>query len=1061
MNKIFRKKWAFIFLSLLCSFANAANVNVSTPTLNGTFTISWTGARTYVQLYEIVNGTNKSIPGSFSVPSGYYSTQKAPGTYYFLVKDFYVYNGGAPTSQDTRVTVIVSAAPIIPVMPPSINVYPNSFSRSFNVSWGESTGASTYELYNNGAFLRNVNGLSTSITDASFDTSYTFSVKACNSAGCSSARTAGSSSISEPFILPSSTLTASFNLQFLTPPGYSYVRIDERIGSGNWSTLATVAGSAGYQSYPLSRSNSTYQYVLYYCVQISNCPASSQVKSIQVAQPAPTVTAHFDPATVNEEGMSRLYWSSTGATTCTVPGVSGNAASSGNIVYPAPTVMSANQIIRETVTCTGGGGMGSAKAELNVNWINDAPAISSISDALTDEDVSTAPIRFTVGDEETAAVLLGVTARTDNPSLVASWQFTNNGIERLITITPKPNQFGSATMYITVTDANGGFTEQSFKLTVRSVDDAPIISIISDITLGETKEASVAFTVSDIDSPIGTITASTNNPSIATATVTGSGGHYTVVVKAGRINTDSPQYSTRVTISTPYLSESVTRSFNVAVTNLAPEVWIEQTSTRGQYYLSWDYGTYGVHLYENGVDVTALLAGASVGQVAGRKLITKTTSGKFTYAITDCIGSQSGLTCGSTPLSQKTISVEFPVIVAASFSKSEINENNIGAENTHAKFNWSSENSTSCSASGINGVSATSGEINYTAPSILRADQNLIVTVTCEGLNDTASAQAAINLKALNDAPTVSFDQPSIIVPQGEVFYLKFNAFDEEDLADIDLVAISGDASKVIDAGIQIEEINSQLQLKVTPLPGAFGNLSISLVAKDKNNISTTAVANVTINPRGTEGHSLTFNVPSTSTTGNFDITWSEGQTSVEVYEVGNPVALASGGSAGLFEVRGKPPGTYRYYANDCIRNMGGANCKATSIRTIVVTNVGVGLVDLLIYPPSDKDGDFMVTWSAVTGATHYELQQEANGLNWQDIFSGARRDYSALIDPGAYRFRVRACDATACSSVWKEGGVLTVTGRNAPTTSRTVYIHTDAQGSPSAETDESGNENE
>ena len=103
-----------------------------------------------------------------------------------------------------------------------------------------------------------------------------------------------------------------------------------------------------------------------------------------------------------------------------------------------------------------------------------APTISNITDRSILEDGTTGPIAFTVGDNETAAGSLTVTAKSSNQSLVpnANIVLGGSGAARTITVTPAANQNGTVTISVTVNDGFASATD-TFVLTVTSVNDAP------------------------------------------------------------------------------------------------------------------------------------------------------------------------------------------------------------------------------------------------------------------------------------------------------------------------------------------------------------------------------------------------------------------------------------------------------------------------------------------------------------------------------------------------------------------------------------------------------------
>ncbi len=100
--------------------------------------------------------------------------------------------------------------------------------------------------------------------------------------------------------------------------------------------------------------------------------------------------------------------------------------------------------------------------------VNDPPTISGIADQSTNEGTATGSIAFTIRDLETAAADLAVTGSSSNTTLVpnANIVFGGSGADRTVTITPRANQVGSATITVTVSDGKA-MASTVFKLTVR------------------------------------------------------------------------------------------------------------------------------------------------------------------------------------------------------------------------------------------------------------------------------------------------------------------------------------------------------------------------------------------------------------------------------------------------------------------------------------------------------------------------------------------------------------------------------------------------------------------
>ena len=104
---------------------------------------------------------------------------------------------------------------------------------------------------------------------------------------------------------------------------------------------------------------------------------------------------------------------------------------------------------------------------LTVGTPNNAPTISDVTDKSTNQNTSTGPIPFTVGDLETASGSLMVTRSSSNTTLVplANVVLGGSGASRTVTITPAANQSGTTTITLTVSDGTLTATD-TFVLTV-------------------------------------------------------------------------------------------------------------------------------------------------------------------------------------------------------------------------------------------------------------------------------------------------------------------------------------------------------------------------------------------------------------------------------------------------------------------------------------------------------------------------------------------------------------------------------------------------------------------
>ena len=174
----------------------------------------------------------------------------------------------------------------------------------------------------------------------------------------------------------------------------------------------------------------------------------------------------------------------------------------------------ADQFGTATITMTvrdADGGSSTSSFVLGVTPVNDAPIVTSIATRRIDEDTSTAALPLTIGDAETPAEALIVRLTSSNTALVPNENIivAGSGANRTVTITPTPNRSGNTEIELTVTDADGASTAEDFDLIVNPVNDATTISSIATQTTDENISIdSIPFTVSDVESAVGTLSVS-------------------------------------------------------------------------------------------------------------------------------------------------------------------------------------------------------------------------------------------------------------------------------------------------------------------------------------------------------------------------------------------------------------------------------------------------------------------------------------------------------------------------------------------------------------------------
>jgi hypothetical protein len=204
---------------------------------------------------------------------------------------------------------------------------------------------------------------------------------------------------------------------------------------------------------------------------------------------------------------------------------------------------------------------------------NTAPTISAVAAQSTEEDTATDSIAFTVGDAETAAGSLVVTAASSDQSVVASGGIAlgGTGTSRTLVLTPDSNAHGTTTITLMVSD--GELTvDTSFVLTVNPVNDAPVIGAIGSPTINmDASTGPLAFTVDDVDNVAENlvVSAAGNNQALlpdANITLGGAGVDRTVtaVPAAGQTGTAT------VTVTVSDGSTTDQTSFVLTVVNPHP-----------------------------------------------------------------------------------------------------------------------------------------------------------------------------------------------------------------------------------------------------------------------------------------------------------------------------------------------------------------------------------------------------------------------------------------------------------------------------------------------------------
>ena len=217
----------------------------------------------------------------------------------------------------------------------------------------------------------------------------------------------------------------------------------------------------------------------------------------------------------------------------------------GSFTYTAASAFKGTDTFTYQAVDAAGNASTAATVSINVELPpppppNTAPTISDVANQTSPGGGTVGPLTFTVGDAETPAGSLTVTAASSNTALVplSGIALGGSGANRTVTVTPAAGQSGTAIITLTVQDANGATAADTFTLTVpaTSGNTPPTISDVADRTSpGGGTVGPLAFTVGDAETPAGslTVTAASSNTALVPLSgiaLGGSGANRTVTV---------------------------------------------------------------------------------------------------------------------------------------------------------------------------------------------------------------------------------------------------------------------------------------------------------------------------------------------------------------------------------------------------------------------------------------------------------------------------------------------------------------------------------------------------
>ncbi|MBF0371170.1 MAG: tandem-95 repeat protein [Magnetococcales bacterium] len=537
--------------------------------------------------------------------------------------------------------------------------------------------------------------------------------------------------------------------------------------------------------------------------------------------------------------------------------VIGSAVASKTMSFTLEITPIADQSGSTTITLTASDGIDSSTDSfvLTVNPVNDAPTISDISNKNTVEDVATGDIAVTVGDIETDADDLTLTAISDNATLVpyTSFTFGGSGADRTIDILPASSQSGTATITVTVSDGSTS-TSTTFTLTVTGTNDPPTMSDITDQSTVEDVAVSVNFTVDDQDTALADLIltgVSDDQTVLPDSNITFSGSDNSRVLTLTPAADESGTANVTITVSDGESWVSDTFTLTVDPVNDAPTISTlldqtidEDTSTNAIGFTVDDVDSDVSTLTLTGLsgDATLVTSGGIVfGGADADRTVTLTPEADQYGSTTITVTVSDGDASSSDSFTLTVNPVIDPPTISdiADFTTDEDTATGpISFTTTNDPITTLTFSGTSSNAALVLDANITFGGTgdNQTVDITPEADQVGIttITVTADDGTYTVSDSFVLTVVNVNDAPTITAIADQVTDEDTVISGIAFTVDDlESDATDLITTAVSDNQTLVLDANVVISGADANRTLTITPEADLTGTTNITVTVSD------------------------------------------------------------------------------------------------------------------------------------------------------------------------------------------------------------------------------------
>ena len=757
---------------------------------------------------------------------------------------------------------------------------------------------------------------------------------------------------------------------------------------------------------------------------VNQAPTITSINDQTVTESSATNSLNFtvDDA---ESAASSLIITSSSSNTVLVPSgnivLSGSDANRSVIVTPA-----ADESGSATISLTVSDGELTVVESfvVTVTSVNDAPTITAINNQTVNEDNATSSLSFTIADTETAASSLTITSSSSDTVLVplVNIVLSGSGASRSVIVTPTANENGSATITLAVSDGELT-TEESFVVTVTSVNDTPTITAINDQTVTESNPtSSLSFTVDDEETTAGSLivtSSSSNTTLVPTANIVISGNDASRSVIVTPVTNESGSATITLTVSDGELT--AVESFVVTVTavNDAPTITAinNQTVNEDTATSSLSFTVSDTETAANSLTVTS---SSSNTILVPSENVVLSGSGADRSVVVTPVANESGSATITVTVSDGvlTASTSFVVTVSAindAPTITAINNQTVNEDTATNSLSFTVDDIESA-ASSLTVTSSSSNTILVPSSNIVLsgsgASRSVIVTpadnesgsatitLTVSDGTLTTNETFVVTVTSVDDAPTITAINNQTIDEDNFTSSLSFTVDDEETAASSLIVTSTSSNTILVPSGnIVLSGSGSSRSVIVTPFDNESGSATITLTVSDgtltseesfvvtvtsvNDSPTITTINNQTIDEDNSTS-SLSFTVDDEETAAS-SLTVTSSSSNTILVPAGNIVLSGSGASRSVIVT---PAANQNGSATITLTVSDGS---FTSVETFVVTVTAVN--DL---PTLTSVGNQAINQNEATGSLSFTVGDVETALNSLTVTSSS--DNTALV---------------------------------------------------------------